>query len=325
MNGAWHPHADRILERISRERIRALFHFTSIENLALIKSMNALCSKHVLQNAGRWPPPEPGGNDLSHNLDRFNNNWDKLSLNFTPHTPMAYHKKQASHLCYFALDVSVAARAGVVFTDTNAANTGSQRRGDGLTGLNLVNFDAVRSHPRPWDRDGWVRPVQAEILVPGTIALDHVLEIGFVSQASLEEAQRVWGNPSNASFTIQPQYYSDTPSSVSLNFPYVESILLTSREVNKSTTDQHYLAESRFSRARCQTITLLANINATAGVKAKVTWWPAGLEQIEEFETTTRYWHWPSVPIHRLPNGPCSVEYRLNGVRWGTLPFQVVA
>ena len=41
-----------------------------------------------------------GGNPLSHSLDRYHGNWDKVSLNFTPYTPMAYHRKRAQHLCF---------------------------------------------------------------------------------------------------------------------------------------------------------------------------------------------------------------------------------
>ncbi len=35
-----------------------------------------------------WPPPVPGGNAQSHNLDRARGNWNKVSLSLTPHTPI---------------------------------------------------------------------------------------------------------------------------------------------------------------------------------------------------------------------------------------------
>jgi hypothetical protein len=108
-----HPDAGQILQRLRQEQITGLYHFTSIENLPLIREMNALCSKAVLETAGCWPCLEPGGNSLSHNLDHWNGNWDKVSVNFTPHTPMAYHRKRASHLCFFVLRIKVAAYAGV--------------------------------------------------------------------------------------------------------------------------------------------------------------------------------------------------------------------
>src|SRR5581483_1067730 len=323
VNGPHHREAVQILQRLRQERIAALFHFTSVENLRVIRDMNGLCSKQVLEDAGRWPPPEPGGNVLSHNLDRYNENWDKISLNFTTHTPMAYRKKPTSHLCFFVIDVSVAGRQGVIFTDTNAASTG-QQRGEGLAGLNLVNFNAVRAAPRPWDRDGWVRPVQAEILVPDRITLDHVQEVGFVSRASLEEAKRIWGNGPGPSFVHQPQYFSDAAHRISINFPYLDDFLLTDAVIDDSSVREAHAAKTRFSRRDCERITAVAKVVATAGIKARVTWEPIGLPQEEEFERTGGYWHWPSIPICKLPNGLCSLEYRLGKVRWATLRFEVV-
>jgi len=125
-----HGEADRILNRLQRENIRCLYHFTSIENLPCIRQTNALCSKETLEAEGLWPCPEPGGNELSHRLDQTNQNWDKVSLNFTPWTPMAYLKKQASHLCFFVVEVAVAGFEGVIFTDTNATS-GDQHRAAG--------------------------------------------------------------------------------------------------------------------------------------------------------------------------------------------------
>jgi hypothetical protein len=323
MSHRLHPDARRIAQRLSRERITALYHFTSIENLDLIRQMGGLCSKQVLEDAGQWPPPEPGGNELSHNLDRYNNNWDKVSLNFTPHTPMAYRKKPGSHLCFFIVNTDVACRSGVVFTDSNAASTGNQQRDEGLSGLNLVNFGAIRSRPQPWDRDGWVRPVQAEVLVPDRINLSDVLKVCFVSQASLEEGQRMWGNHQSPAFSVEPRCFSDTPPSIGLNFSHLKSILMTDAKVDKDNVDDIPSGKNRFSRATCQRITVLASVHAIAGTQAQITWQPAGVVEQEEFEKSSEYWHWPSLPIRQLPDGKCSVEYRLGGIRWATLEFNV--
>jgi len=324
VNGPRDRDTNQILQRLRQERIPALFHFTSVENLVLIRDMDALCSKQVLEDAGRWPPPEPGGNDLSHSLDRHNDNWDKVSLNFTTHTPMAYRKKPTSHLCFFVVDVRVAGRRGVIFTDTNAASTGGQQRGEGLAGLDLVNFSAVRAAPQPWNRDGWVRPVQAEVLVPDRISLDQVQEVGFVSRASLEEARRIWGASQGPRFVHQQEYFSDAPRRISINFPYLDSILLTDAAIDEASVKRERVTKARFTRGRCERITAVASVVATAGVKAHVTWNPIGLSLVEEFERTSSYWHWPSVATSSLPIGRCSVEYRLGQVRWSTLDFEVV-
>ncbi len=77
-----HPDAAAILARLQRERVTSLYHFTSVENLPSICEKQGLCSKQTLEKERKWPPPVPGGNPLSHNLDRYRGNWDKVSFNF---------------------------------------------------------------------------------------------------------------------------------------------------------------------------------------------------------------------------------------------------
>src|SRR5437870_5048980 len=114
------PDADAITSRLDREGIAALYHFTSIENLPRIARAQALSSKAVLEKTGNWPPPEPGGNEISFIQDRQNDNWDKVPFNFRTCTPMAWGVRRAKHLCFFVVGSQVATWEGVVFTDTNA-------------------------------------------------------------------------------------------------------------------------------------------------------------------------------------------------------------
>jgi len=323
VNQRLHNDARRIIQKLQRERISALYHFTSIENLRLIREMNALCSKQALEEAGRWPVPEPGGNTLSHDLDRYNGNWDKVSLNFTPYTPMAYNKKREGHLCFFLIQPCVAGFDGVVFTDTNATRTSDQHRAEGLEGLALVDFKAVRSSPRPWDKEGWFRPVQAEVLVPNRIDLRWVAKIVFVSNASLQEAERLWGNNPHPPFEVERQCFCDTPSSKIPSFSFLSKIILTDDHVDESNINQSRPHKVRFCRRLSKRITLVASVYATTGTLAEILWQPVQRSQQDEFETTSNYWHWPSIPIGVFPDGRCSVEYRLGGIRWATLEFEV--
>lgn len=112
-----HPEAVAILARLNKEGIRALYHFTSVENLPEICRSQGLCSKKVLVDEGKWPPPVPGGNTLSHRLDRQNSNWDKVSLSLTPYLPMTYSIKRKQHLCYLLIRPDVATWSGIVFTE----------------------------------------------------------------------------------------------------------------------------------------------------------------------------------------------------------------
>jgi hypothetical protein len=327
VNVPLHPDAKQILRRLRQERMTALYHFTSITNLRLIREMDALCSKAVLETAGCWPCPEPGGNSLSHSLDSVNGNWDKVSVSFTPHTPMVYRRKRASHLCFFVLRIEVAAYAGIFFTDRNAASKQSQRRAAGLAGLDLINFEAIRSHrPRPWDKEGWFEPIQAEVLIPGKVSLGDVKEVVFVSDASLQEGERVWGvHPLRPPFRVAPRYFYDSSrqETSGLEFPHLISFGLTNESIDKSTVRSFRTYYSRFRRQRNGRVTAVAKIYALAGTQARVTWNPGRTSKVQEFDISQEYWHWPSIPMILLPNGPCSVEYRLNEVCWATMGFQL--
>ena len=322
MSARRHRDADQILQKLREERISALYHFTSIENLPWIREMKALCSKQALEGMGRWPAPEPGGNPLSHDLDRHYGNWDRLALNFTLFTPMAYWKKREKHLCFFILSIEAAALDGVSFTDTNAASTG-QRSGEGLEGLLLVDFAAIRSRPRPWDKEGWHRPVQAEVLVPDRVDLEYVQEVAFVSRASLEEAERLWGPSSHPPFAVAPRCFEDISSGRNpvIGFAYLEGLLLTDELVDKSNAGAARAHKSHFVRRADARITALASVRALAGTQATVAFHPGGYVSTAEFERSAQYWHWPSVSMDPLPDGPCSVDYRLGNVRWATVEF----
>src|SRR5579859_7931658 len=112
-----HPEADAILARLKQESITSLYHFTSVENLPGICQMQALCSKQTLETERQKLPRSTGGNPLSHTLDRYRGNWDKVSLNLTSHTPMVYHRKREQHLCFFVIRPEIATWSGVIFTD----------------------------------------------------------------------------------------------------------------------------------------------------------------------------------------------------------------
>lgn len=302
----------------------SLYHFTCIENLPGFSRMQALCSKGTLELAGSWPIPEPGGNDLSHRLDRYNQNWDKVSLNLTPRTPFAYRKKRELHLCFFVISLEPATWDGVVFADCNAASTSDVQRGTGRDGLNLLDFSAVRSRPRPWDRPGWVRPVQAEVLVPNGIPLEYVREVAFVSEASLAEGERLWGPTGHPPFRVSPDIFSDAPGDVTIGFPHVKRIVLTDTVIDKTSVDRDHAHMTRFDRHPGARVTAIASIQALAGTRAEVRWSPVGVQASTEFETSTDYLHWPHILLDQLQTGACSIEYRLNGVRWSTVEFEVV-
>src|SRR5260370_31483593 len=201
-----HPEAPAILARLRQEGITALYHFTSVENLPGICQMQALCSKKTLEEVQSLPTAA-GGNLLSHSLDQHWGNWNKVCLSFIPHTPMAYHRKKEQYLCYFIISPEISTWKGVLFTDTNAASNGHQQM-EGIAGLNLVQFAALRATPRPWDIDGWKKPVQAEILIPNNIPFSIINSIAFVSHASMQYAQQLCGSLFHPLFLLKPQIFT---------------------------------------------------------------------------------------------------------------------
>ena len=315
--------ATNILRKLDREGIQSLYHWTSINNLPGIAQRQAICSKQTLENSELWPLPEPGGNRLSHDLDQREGNWDKVSLNFTPYTPLAYHRKKQYHLCFFVIKVEVAIWQGVLFTDTNAASYAHQR-GNGLDGLNLVNFDAIRANPRPGDREGWHRPVQAEVLVPDKIPLEDVEKIVFVSEASLAEGARLWGEFNQPLFEVDRQYFVDDKRIQTPPFAYLGTLVLTSEETTQDNLSQARRHHANFTRTPGGCITAIAGVRTLPGTKMRVRWQPIGREEIREFDRSGHDWHGSRIFIDDLPDGPCSVELYLNEIRWREIIFELV-
>jgi hypothetical protein len=219
-----HPDASAMLARLYQEGVTALYHFTSIDNLPSICERGFLYSKDLLSQIGILEFVDCGGNEFSLSLDKRNDNWDKVSLSFSPYTPMAYHAKRQKHLCYFCVSPEIATLQGVIFTDTNA-NRSNHRRGVGLSGLDLVDFRIIRSLARA-DKETWKRSIQAEVLIPRQVPLSFVQRIVFVSQASMGEAQRLCHHLAHPPFQVDKRLFADSPGAPQghILFPYVEHL-----------------------------------------------------------------------------------------------------
>ncbi|GHO72604.1 hypothetical protein KSD_03750 [Ktedonobacter sp. SOSP1-85] len=321
-----HPDADVIMSRLEMEGITEFYHFTSVENLPGICQKQALCSKQVLEVQGNWPPPVPGGDSLSHVLDQRMCNWDKISLSLTPYTPMAYWKKKEQHLCFFVIRPEVATLLGVEFTHTNAANTTNYHRGEGLQGLDCIDFDAIRSIPRPWDKEGWVYPVQAEILVPRKIPFEYIKNIVFVSKASLLCAEYLCGSLSHPLFVKDRSLFLEKPEpeNAEMEFSYVDKLLLTDEEIDDIKPGASFKYKKKNFRSSSSRVTILTLLNLVADATIEVRWFPGGITEASEIRGSGSWYHWPHIILNKLPKGECSVEYYLNGVFWAADSFEVI-
>jgi ssDNA thymidine ADP-ribosyltransferase DarT-like protein len=324
MTPALSQDSGKISQKLVSEGIKHLYHWTCIENIPSISQAQSLCSKDILEKRGLFPPPKAGGNNLSHGLDKYHNNWDKVCLNFSPYTPMVYHRKRSDHLCFVFIKPEVATWDGVVFTNTNATSNGHQRAA-GVGGLSLINFNAVKMVPRPGDREGWFIPVQAEVLVPGEIPLDHVEQIGFVSAASMKEAERLWGDTSpHPEFVVSPSIFTDGPQyGTSVGFAFINDVLLTDQEITSDNVQQKIIRKHAFTRAQHAKITVVSNVHALVGSEIKIFIDDQGLLFSERFSTRDEYYFWSDFNMSTLPNGQHYLEIFLGNIRWVRISFTI--
>lgn len=178
----------QILWLLASQRIYSLYHFTSVRNLRSILRRRAVYCRDALRDKNMLDSVECGGDEHSHRQDDNLRNSAFVSLSFRPRMPMAFWREKTHHICYLVFDHSVAARAGVLFANRNAAATEAQRS-EGLDGLRHVDFNAVMLKGA-WRGTDAHSNRQAEVLVPGQISISDVLYVAFRSQASLDEARR---------------------------------------------------------------------------------------------------------------------------------------
>ncbi len=316
-----HSHASAIASQLRKEGITALYHFTPIKNLQGISKRQALCSKKLLAELGDWPVPEPGGNTLSHVLDGGGGNLDMVNLNFSPHTPMAYNAKSATHLCFFEILTAVACWEGVMFTDTNAARRrNGVKKGKGLDGLALVNFGMIRSRPQPGNRD-WHRLSQAEVLAPEKIPMEFVSKVVFVSEASRNEGQRLWSTNTRPTFDISTIPFASYPESPNeVGFSYVTDVRLTDSSDNSAAVT----TTPRFEKSPLGRVTAIIYFNALAGTKITVRFDPPGNVQEAEVGIAGLYKWEPYVAMDDLRLGFCSCEVKLSNILWSVKMFEMI-
>ena len=124
-------------------------------------------------------------------------------------------------------------------------------------------------------------------------------------------------------FSVAPGIFSDTFPSAQVDYPFVKRILLTDQRVAAGTNWASLTHKSQFSRSTTTTVTVVTFLKTLAGSKAEVIWHPISHSLTHEFSQGGDLVNWISGPFHDLPTGKCAVEYRLQGVRWGTVDFEV--
>lgn len=256
-----------------------------------------------------------GGDTLSHSLDRNIGNWDLISLNFTPHTPMAYRKKRQNHLVFIEIDVGVATNEGVCFTDCNATRTrNGQCREKGLKGLGNVKFNIINGPPKLWDQD-WKKYVQAEILVPEFIPIESFKAIHFISNASSEYGTLLC-DEYHELFCVKEETFADIDyknrNRWTIQFSYLRKLLISTNEVTKENVDTISITEESIIQG--EMFWAIVRLYAVTGTKISIVINPDGQKKEWVFDSSSDWVWWPyyEAPYSEL----VTIEVYVNDILW---------
>jgi len=237
---------------------------------------------------------------------------------------MAYWRELKQHLCYVIVDLGIALEEEIIFTDRNATDS-YHIRNKGLTGLNNVNFDAVRAD-YPYPSVEIKKQKQAEILIPHKVKLEKVTHIVFRSQSSFEEAKRICIDYPNFTekFTVADRLFYLQTSYVQLHF-------LTSKQVTAENVVRNILQPESVFSINDGKITLVVLQKLIYGTKATARFLNnVGNEVFSESETISfggEFWSWYEVESGLFKEGNYTVEFYLSGtegdIRQFVIPFSV--
>jgi hypothetical protein len=253
-----------------------------------------------------------GGNELSHNLDKINDNWDKVSLNFTPHTPMAYHKKRECHIVFIEIKPEVAAFNGVYFTNCNATRTrNGHRREQGLQGLKNVRFDMINGIPRPSDKE-WVKYVQAEVLVPNSISLNMINAIHHISIVSKQFGEQLFTK--HNLLLINKKTFSDIDYSNkwTIEYAHPQKCIISNIPVNKDNVDK--INDSDYYIRKGNPFWVIVHLYAIAGTRARIELNPEGQTEETIFVSTNNWSWWPKFTAPNIGN--IELNLFVNDIIW---------
>jgi hypothetical protein len=146
--------------------ITRLFHFTDYANLESIKKYKGLYSWYYCQN-NNIKIPQPGGNDLSRELDQRKNIHDYVRLGFAENHPMlnsCISDKRIENPIILEIDLSVIYLKETKFSYINAADSSIEK--EGINGriktFKRIRFDIINSGDNSYNN---YKYMQAEVLV----------------------------------------------------------------------------------------------------------------------------------------------------------------
>ena len=155
--------------------IRCLYHFTDTRNLPLIRQRQGLFPLAVLRQDG-VSVPAPGGNDWSHDADRWGSLDQYVHLCFRKQHPMEYRARQEGRIVdsiFLEISANVLTIPGVLFTP-DVSNKSGVSRHTLEQARTMIDFEIL------YTRTDWRDPAiqerlrnatKCEILVPRGVPL----------------------------------------------------------------------------------------------------------------------------------------------------------
>lgn len=166
---------DSILQLLQSNGISTFYHFTAVNNIPLIKKYGGLFSWAELERKN-IVIPNPGGTQLSRQLDVHYGLQNYVRLSFCNDHPMIWRLQQSGvKLVLLMIDINVATWDDTLFSNMNATDSGHSH-GKTLDDLRRVNFYAVKQSYLRRD-DPNFKPHQAEIMVRNFIPIQYIKNI----------------------------------------------------------------------------------------------------------------------------------------------------
>jgi len=169
------PEKEAIIRLLDDNDIHCFYHFTALDNLALIKKHGGLYSWWSLKQK-KINVPFFGGEGFGQQLDIRHGLQDYVRLSFCDDHPMIFkHQQDGIDLVLLKIDTEVATWKGTLFSDINATDN-NHHHGGNLSDLQMVDFRAVkRNFVRKDDED--FKPHQAEVMVKTFIPIQYIKNI----------------------------------------------------------------------------------------------------------------------------------------------------
>lgn len=168
-------------ELIARYNIRHLYHFTDAANVESIRAYGGLLSLEQLEQCGIIAP-RPGGNDWSHDADRWRGLHRYVHLSFTDDHPMRYvaeNDRRIGPTYTLRISASILHGPGLLFT-TDIANKSGVQLLEWDQAVSAIDFEVLYTwldwrDPEIQNRKRQAR--RAEILVPNGVSVQFIENI----------------------------------------------------------------------------------------------------------------------------------------------------